>query len=335
MGTEVYTKITEEAKKVGYTGPMGDPKELVAGDLVGKRYRLEKVVGEGGFGVVYAATDTRTGNKVAVKVLTALDPSARTMFAQEQMIPQLFEGHGIVGILDSGDQDGNPYYVMPFLEGQSLHRARKGLSEQQKVNVLADALGTLGRVHQAGVVHRDLKPANIFLDDELNADIIDFGLAQLPRTYGAIDPGAGSGTPGFMPPEQAMGQHVGPQADVWAMGATAYELFAGHPPKKLPSGAPACPVFPLSFENPNVPKDFAGVVDRALECDPAKRYVNAADMLKYMTPYVQEAIRERETMRPAKLTETGIPGSGSLMPALVVAGIVALGIGGVAAVRRA
>jgi serine/threonine-protein kinase len=311
-----------------------------AGSLVGGRYRLGEAVGKGGFGEVFAASDTRTGQPVAVKVLTTrtpdggkADPFAKAMFEQEEIIPQMLAGHGIVPVLDRGEQDSYPYYVMPFLEGASLQQARKALTEQETVEVLTDALKTLNRVHRAGIVHRDIKPANIFINDHLEADLIDFGLAKMPGQ----DYARGAGTPGYMSPEQAARDAVDARADVWAMGATAYDILSGHPPQyseRMAADGPhydvECPVFPLALEAKGVPKDLAGVFDRALECDPAKRYADAGDMLNHLTPYAAEAMREQLTGRGSR--SAGTP---TWAPAAAIVALLALSFGGVVAVSRA
>jgi len=308
------------------------------GDLVDGRYLLKSQVGKGGFGTVFSALDQRTGDTVAVKMLqpdAALDRSARMLFDQEIEVPSHLRGvSGLVEIIDHGqDVNGVPYYTMPLLKGRSMFKARKGMPEQAVVNTLGRVLDTLEQVHDRGVVHKDLKPDNIFLTQD-GPKVIDFGLAQIPwRPMLA----AGGGTPGFMSPEQARGERVGPQADVYSMGATAYDMLAGFPPAEKEKGQ-RCPNWPLSVMAPDVPKDIAGIVDRALECDPRKRYKDAGEMLKVLRPHVQDAIirREAQTARPGvAAVSNGDSDLGTLAKVAAVMLLVGGGVGVAVALKRA
>ncbi len=200
------------------------------------RYAIERELGSGGMATVYLAEDLKHHRKVAVKVLrpelaAALGPER---FHREIQIAARLTHPHILTLIDSGDADGFLYYVMPYIEGQSLRDklAHEGeLPIAEAVRVLRDVVDALDHAHKHGVVHRDIKPDNVMLS-ERHALVTDFGVAKaVSEATGAqqlTTEGVALGTPAYMSPEQAAAdKHIDHRADIYAVGAVAYELLTG------------------------------------------------------------------------------------------------------------
>jgi serine/threonine-protein kinase len=213
--------------------------------LVGGKYRLTSLLGRGGMGAVYAAENTWTRRKVAIKLLRpeyAADRNALRRFLQEAQSATQIAHPNIVDVLDLGlDEDGSLFMVQQLLEGCDL-RARLveagRLSVRETLEVMVPILGALAAAHRQGVVHRDLKPENIFLSrvagGEVVPKLIDFGVSKILDTHQRGDrTGAGSaiGTPRYMSPEQIGGEvDVDERTDVWSIGVVLYEVLSGECP---------------------------------------------------------------------------------------------------------
>ncbi len=203
------------------------------GEILDGRYRVETELGRGGMGVVYRGTQLVLERPVAIKVLlgpVSEDTSALARFRREAVATGRLAHPGIVGIVDAGVHRGEPYLVMELVDGEPLDEvlARRGpLPVDEALSLarqLADALAT---AHESGVLHRDVKPANVLLAKDGRARLVDFGLAMLTRTedrrltlFGAF-----VGTPEYLAPEVARGEEPDARADVYALGATLYELL--------------------------------------------------------------------------------------------------------------
>lgn len=265
------------------------------GTLVGK-YRLEGILGEGGMGVVYRATNTATGRLVAIKVLRqplVHDPSAYPRFEREARAAATLRHPNVIDVLDLGtSEDGAAFMVLELLEGESLgdllDRAAP-LSPEQTLRILLPVVDVLVQAHAQGFAHRDLKPENIFLargpDGSVTPKLLDFGLAKPLQTEEAIRltaTGNVFGTPAYMSPEQAQGMpNVEHTFDLWAVGVLLFEALTGRPPFEAPTAAML--MNKLLSERaprvrdlaPEVPPAVARVVDRALHPQLAKRYADA------------------------------------------------------------
>ncbi len=203
------------------------------------RYAIEREIGSGGMATVYLAEDLKLHRKVAVKVLrpdlaAALGPER---FLREiEVAAQLHHPH-ILPLHDSGEADGFLYYVMPYEEGESLREKleRDGeLPVMEAVRLLRDVVDALAHAHEHGVVHRDIKPDNVMLSGR-HALVTDFGVAKaVTEATGRqqlTTAGVALGTPAYMAPEQAVADpHIDHRADIYAVGALAYELLTGRPP---------------------------------------------------------------------------------------------------------
>jgi eukaryotic-like serine/threonine-protein kinase len=264
---------------------------------LGAAYTIEGEIGRGGMATVFRARDRKHGRRVAVKVLhpeIAAAYGAARFLAEIQVTATLQHPH-ILGFIDSGlvpaSADGGgarPYYVMPYVEGQSLRARlqREGqLPVADAVRITCDVASALEYAHQRGVVHRDVKPENILLHGG-RAVVADFGIA-LPmgdeRRPRLTHSGVAIGTPEYMSPEQALGERtVDARADVYALGAVTYEMLTGEPPYTGPTlRAITARVMserprPIRSQRPTVPTGVEVAVLRALESLPADRFSTVA-----------------------------------------------------------
>src|SRR5215472_2019009 len=205
---------------------------------LGGRYAIDREIGRGGMATVYVARDVRHDRRVALKVL---NPELGALLGVDRFIAEIkvtakLQHPNLVPLFDSGEADGQLYYVMPFIEGESL-RSRltreRQLSVDDAVRIAMGAASALDYAHRHGIVHRDLKPENILLH-EGQALVADFGIALAVASAGGsrmTETGLSLGTPHYMSPEQAMGEReLTARSDVYALGAVLYEMLVGEPP---------------------------------------------------------------------------------------------------------
>ncbi len=201
------------------------------GTLLGGRYRIVRMIGQGGMGVVYQADDLRLGHPVALKFLPpALAGDARRLeqFHNEVSVARQVSHPNVCRVYDIGDVDGHLFLSMEYIDGEDLAtrlRHRGPLPEADAVELTRQICGGLAAVHARGVLHRDLKPANIMINKSGQAQLMDFGIAA----GGRIDDRARmtEGTPAYMAPEQLAGENVTVQSDIYALGLVMYEVFTG------------------------------------------------------------------------------------------------------------
>jgi serine/threonine protein kinase len=213
------------------------PTGEVAPDRIG-RYAIERKLGAGGMGIVYAARDERLQRTVALKTLSLLseDPTARKRFWREARAAASVNHPNVCQIYEIGEEAGELFIAMELLEGEVLsERLRRGsLSAAQAVPIGLDMLSALSALHARGIVHRDLKPSNVFITPH-GVKLLDFGLAR-PELEVSLDPaseltmpGMVMGTPRYMAPEQITGETVDGRSDLFAAGAILFEMLAGRP----------------------------------------------------------------------------------------------------------
>ncbi len=268
------------------------------GTVLDEKWTLDALIGVGGMASVFASTH-RNGKRAAIKVLhaeAALNPSVRARFLREGYVANRVGHPGAVSILDDdAAPDGTVYLVMELLEGETLdarwERCDKRLPDIEVLAILDQLLDVLAAAHDKQIVHRDLKPGNLFLTREGTLKVLDFGIARL-GDINADNAGATTsfhssmGTLGFMPPEQARGrwEQVGPQTDLWAIGATMYALLTGrHVHEAVTANerlllAMTKPAPPIRSVKEDVSEAVAAIADRALQFEPAKRWDNAKAM---------------------------------------------------------
>jgi serine/threonine-protein kinase len=252
-------------------------------------YRVEAVLGRGGMGVVYKAWHLGLGRAVALKMLLAgpcAGPEERERFRREAQAVAGLRHANVVQVYDVGDVEGRPYFTMELIEGGSLAQQIQGAPQpaRQAAALVATLAEAIHAAHQGGIVHRDLKPSNILLTADGTPKVTDFGLARRLEGDGGLTlSGAPVGTPSYMAPEQARGDKaaLGPATDVYALGATLYELLTGRPPFRADSAAATLqqvlaeePVAPARL-NPRVPRDLETVCLKCLNKEPPRRYASA------------------------------------------------------------
>jgi len=262
-----------------------------------EKWRLERLIDVGGMAAVYAATH-RNGHRVAIKMLhpdTALRPGVCERFLKEGYVANRIDHAGAVRVLDDDvAEDGAVFLVMELLEGETLQARieRRGgaLPADDVLCVIDRVLDVLCAAHAQGILHRDVKPDNIFITVGAEVKLLDFGIARLREESSGVRsltmPGAVLGTPGFLPPEQALGrvQQVDARSDVWAVGATMYVALSG---RVLHEGATnnerlvlaaTQPAPSLGVVAPHLPAAVIELVDRALCYKMEDRWQSAAEM---------------------------------------------------------
>ena len=255
------------------------------------RYTLERELGAGGMATVYLVRDRKHDRRVALKVLR---PELAAVIGAQRFLQEIkttanLQHPHILGLIDSGETEHQLWYVMPFVEGESLRdriNREKQLPVDDAVRLAGEVAGALDYAHRHGVIHRDIKPENILLHDG-RALVADFGIALAASKAGGArmtETGMSLGTPQYMSPEQAMGEReITARSDVYALGSVLYELLIGEPPftgptaqaivAKVLTGEPA----PLSAARRTIPPHVEAAVLQALEKLPADRFASAAD----------------------------------------------------------
>jgi WD40 repeat protein len=255
-------------------------------------YEITSEIARGGMGVVFRARQMSLNRPVALKMILAgqlaNEAEIRRFYTEAESAANL-DHPGIVPIFEVGEHEGQHYFSMGFVEGQSVSQrlAAGPFPPREAAALLAKVADAIEYAHQRGVIHRDLKPANILIDASGSPRVTDFGLAKKLKSDSALT-GSGQimGTPSYMPPEQAGGERgeVGPAADVYALGATLYALVTGRPPFQAATAMDTVlqvlsdePVPPRRL-NTSVPADLETICLKCLEKEPGKRYATAADL---------------------------------------------------------
>ena len=275
---------------------MPDPIEALRTALAG-RYTVERELGAGGMATVYLAEDVRHRRKVAVKVLRPdlTQSVGPERFLREIEIAARLQHPHILPLYDSGEAGGFLFYVMPYVEGESLrHRlTRQGeLPVADAVRILRDVADALAKAHAQGVVHRDIKPDNVLLADR-HAMVADFGVAkavsEATGRHGVTTAGVALGTPAYMAPEQAVADpNVDHRADIYALGAMAYEMLCGRPPFSGPNAQAVLSMHvteapePATKHRTTVPESLNSVIMRCLEKKAADRWQKADELIPHL-----------------------------------------------------
>src|ERR1700761_7869060 len=206
------------------------------GTLLSGRYRLDAQIGAGGMSTVYRAFDTVLERQVAIKLMhreIAADADQLERFRREaRAVAQLNHPH-VVGVIDAGEDEGRPYIVFEYVEGETLkERIRRGgrLPIPEAVAYAIEIARALGAAHARHIVHRDVKPQNVLVDEEGSAKVTDFGIARTLEEDGLTADGRVLGTTNYVAPEQALGQDVTGQSDLYSLGVVLYEMLTGEVP---------------------------------------------------------------------------------------------------------
>jgi Tol biopolymer transport system component len=276
---------------------------LNAGSQLGP-YEIHSQIGAGGMGEVYRARDSRLGRDVAIKVLPpafATDPERLQRFEQEARAAAALNHPNILAVHDIGRHEGAPYVVSELLEGETL-RARlsasgrgEPLPVRKAVDYATQVAQGLAAAHDRGIIHRDLKPENLFLTTDGHVKILDFGLAKLTEALAGsgsselstklnTDPGLVLGTIGYMAPEQVRAGAADHRSDIFAFGATLYELLSGRNAFRRDTAADTMSAIlredplDLPIADRHIPPALARIVDRCLEKSPAARFQSTRDL---------------------------------------------------------
>ncbi len=303
---------------------MTDPAGIAA--ALADRYRIERELGAGGMATVYLARDLKHERDVALKVLRpelAAIVGAERFLAEIKTTANLQHPH-ILALFDSGEAGGFVYYVMPYVEGESLRdrlTREKQLSVDDALRIATEVADALEYAHGHGIIHRDIKPENVLLHGG-HALVADFGVAlAVSRGDGTTrmtETGMSLGTPTYMSPEQAMGEkEISARSDVYALGAMLFEMLAGDPPF-TGSTAQAIVAKVLTTEPPSiaaqrhtVPPHVEATVMRALEKLPADRFASAAEFA--------EALARPELMTATAGRRAAMPGAGRSSRGMLIA----------------
>jgi serine/threonine-protein kinase len=283
-------------------------------------YQVTGKLGQGGMGVVYKARDAAIGRQVAIKMMTGgyQDPELRERFTREARAAGNLQHANIVTIHELGDQDGTPYIVMEFLDGEPLDHviaARRPMSLAEKLDIIVQVCQALEYAHQHGVVHRDIKPANVMVLKQGGIKLVDFGIARLGGQK-LTRTGTVMGTITYMSPEQINARPVDGRADVFSTGVMLYELASGRLPFEGEDttqtmikilSAPVPPIAGL----PDCPPELPKILERALAKDREERYPSAAEM-------AGDLVTIRDRVRAAANAPTVVQGGAAPAPAETV-----------------
>ncbi len=261
------------------------------------RYRIDSELGKGGMATVYLAEDVKHHRQVAVKVLRpdlAATLGSERFLQEIEIAARLHHPH-ILPLYDSGEADGFLFYVMPYEQGQSLRErlAKDGeLPVADAVRILQDVVDALAHAHEHGLVHRDIKPDNVMLSGR-HAMVTDFGVAKAVSEATGLQQlttaGVALGTPAYMAPEQAAADpHIDHRADIYAVGALAYELLTGRPPftgttmQAVLAAQVTDTPDPVTKHRESVPPALESLVMRCLAKRAADRWQSADEMLPHL-----------------------------------------------------
>jgi Protein kinase domain len=263
-------------------------RELAPGSEFGD-WRIDRLIGRGGMGVVYQATDRRLGRPVAIKLIAddrAGDRAFRERFEREAQLTAAIDHPNVIPVYAAGEIDGQLYLATRFVDGTDLHallRKDGPLAPERAAEIAFQVGEALDAAHAAGLVHRDVKPANVLLTGR-HAYLSDFGLTRSVEAEAQLtDTDERLGTVDFMSPEQLRGQRLDARSDVYALGCLLYTVLTGSPPFHRPTAAATITAHlespaPRASHVVGVPDEFDDVIGRALDKDPERRYQSAGDL---------------------------------------------------------
>jgi len=288
---------------------MGEVRATVKpGDVLGGKYRVDRILGAGGVGVIAAGTHVELGQKCAIKVLRAdVESELKERFVREARAAARLKGEHVARVTDVGkSSDGTPYFVMELLSGEDLGQlvTRGGpLGFEMAVELALQTCEGLAEAHAAGIVHRDLKPRNLFLTRRVHGEplvkILDFGIAKVRRQGDKHETGTESvfGSPQYMSPEQMRASRdVDARSDIWSIGVCLYELLTGLPPFDAPTVPLLCVKVltddppSLHEKRPDVPVDLVAVIERCLSKDPEGRFADVGELAAALEPFAPSMI---------------------------------------------
>ena len=278
---------------------------LSKGQKINDRYEIIKTIGEGGMANVYLANDTILDRKVAIKVLRgdlSNDEKFIRRFKREALSVSNLSHPNIVEVYDVGEEDGNYYIVMEYIEGKTLKQLlqkRGALTLNEVIDIITQLTDGLAHAHEAYIIHRDIKPQNIMIEDNGLVKITDFGIAMALNSTQLTQTNSVMGSVHYLPPEQANGKGSTVKSDIYSLGILMYELLTGsvpfkgdtaveialkHMKEKIPS---------IRKQNPTIPQSVENIVLKATAKNPKNRYDNVRDMYKDLQTALQRDNEKR------------------------------------------
>ncbi len=271
--------------------PQSNPSMLQPGAILGQRYEILQILGEGGMGAVYKARDRELNRMVALKVIRpdlAGSQAIIDRFKQELLLATQVTHKNVIRIYDLSEADGMKFITMEYVEGEDLRglMQQKGkLTPEEAVEIMQQTCRALEAAHGAGIIHRDLKPQNIMRDKTGRILVMDFGLARTLEGDGMTQTGALVGTMDYMSPEQALGKDLDQRSDLFALGLIFYELLTGKMPYKADSVVASLlkrtqeRAAPVSSHDASIPKPLSNIVGKCMEPDVKLRYQSSGEIL--------------------------------------------------------
>lgn len=340
---------------------------IVKGQKINDRYEIIRVIGEGGMANVYLAMDTILNRKVAVKVLRgdlATDEKFVRRFQREALSASSLNHPNIVEMYDVGEDDGNFYIVMEYVEGKNLKqliKRRTKLSLPEVIDIMKQLTDGIAHAHDSFIIHRDIKPQNMLILDNGLVKITDFGIAVALNSTQLTQTNSVMGSVHYLPPEQAAGKGATFKSDIYSLGILMYELVTGKLPFKGENAVEIAlkqmkePIPSVREEDESIPQSVENIILKACAKNPKNRYENAREMyydlckcldeenanvkkLKYAYPEFDDAVKslkedkkeEKDDIEIKKVDEEKKPMNkvawiiGSIVTLLVVAGVVLL-----------
>jgi serine/threonine protein kinase/Flp pilus assembly protein TadD len=310
--------------------------QLQTGDVLGGRYEILDVLGEGGMGTVYKAFDRQVDHYVALKLIRpemAVQPAILARFKQELLTARQVTHRNVIRIHDLSEVDGVKFITMEFVEGCDLRKLLldKGkLPPEQAVEIIRQVCLALDAAHSAGVIHRDLKPQNVMQDKQGRILVMDFGLARSLASDGMTQTGALLGTIEYMSPEQGMGKHLDGRSDLFAVGLIFYELLTCKMPFKADTAMASLlkrnqeRALPASEIDATIPKGLSDIVSKCLERDLNLRYQGAQEILADLDAWQGKRPILASVVMPEPAPKREVPwkwiGAGGLAVAMALAG---------------
>ena len=322
--------------------PSGASSLLELGRVLGHRYEILQLLGEGGMGTVYKARDREVDRLIALKVIRpelAQNADALHRFKQELVLARQVTHRNVIRIFDLGEADGMKFITMEFIDGRdlkSLIREKGKFTPRNAIQIVVQVCKALEVSHAEGVIHRDLKPQNIMVDEQGKVSVMDFGIARSTEMVGGMtQTGALVGTPEYMSPEQAKGQHLDARSDLFSLGIIFYELLTGYSPFKADTAMAtlwkrtheaARP--PIELE-PGIPRAVSDMVVKCLEIDRERRYQSVAEFAKDLEAWQAGTSISAATPMQRRLRNAA-PFGKWLVPALAVA----IAVGAFVAIKK-
>jgi serine/threonine-protein kinase len=297
IGSETDATLRMDATNAGVTAPQNAYADLIAGHLFANRYKIEQIIGRGGMGVVYKATDTQLDETVAIKTLPgdvmSRSPEDLERFKREIRLARKITHRNVLRTYDYGEAEGVYFISMEFVRGYTLaelldEAPQRQMPARASVGLTRQICRGLQAAHEQGIIHRDIKPQNVLIDAKGEVKLMDFGIARMAEaaeTAAMTQQGLIVGTPHYMSPEQVQGKQLDARSDVYSMGVLMYEMLVGRRPFESSSltGVLTAHITekakpPIDLR-PDISRAVNTIVMKCLAKDPKERYADAGALL--------------------------------------------------------